>query len=130
LIGLGAPWSLAPSSIALKPISRQDLYRVISQHHHNPRLVKAIIQVESGWDVDAVSHAGAVGLMQVMPESGKHWAGMTRRDLFCPVKNIIAGTKILKYYQRTSPNLKVALRKYSGGAKGYFWKVRKEMRRK
>ena len=65
--------------------------------------------------------------MQVLPESGRHYAGISRFDLFCPEKNIIAGTKILKYYQKTSPNLKVALSKYSGNAKGYYQKVMKNI---
>jgi soluble lytic murein transglycosylase-like protein len=118
---------LGPSSQQFQPINRADLHKIISMHHTNPKLVKAIIEVESEWNVRAVSSKGAIGLMQVMPNSGKLYAGFSRSELFCPEKNIIAGTKILKYYQRTSPNLRVALDKYSGGADGYYEKVKRRM---
>jgi soluble lytic murein transglycosylase-like protein len=121
------PHYLSESSIQLKPISKADLHRIISQNHPNPQLVKAIIQVESRWNPNAVSSKGAIGLMQVLPSSGKHFAGYSRTDLFCPEKNIIAGTKILAYYQRTSPTLQVALNKYSGNAKGYYNKIMEAM---
>jgi soluble lytic murein transglycosylase-like protein len=94
-------------------------------NHQNSNLVKSIIQVESRWNSKAVSPKGAIGLMQVMPAS----AGLSREQLFCPEKNIIAGCKILKYYQRTSPDLRTALHKYSGGAEGYFEKVQKVLSR-
>jgi membrane-bound lytic murein transglycosylase MltF len=112
-----------------RPINRTDLHRIISQNHPNPKLVQAIIQVESEWNEKAVSSKGAIGLMQVLPASGKFYAGISdRKDLFCPETNIVAGTKILKYYQRTSPDLRTALNKYSGGAVGYFEKVMRRMK--
>jgi soluble lytic murein transglycosylase-like protein len=65
--------------------------------------------------------------MQVLPSSGKLYAGYSRDELFCPEKNIIAGTKILKHYQRTSPNLESALAKYSGNTPGYYERVKRRM---
>lgn len=117
------PSILTPASISLQPVSRADLHQIIALNHPNPRLVKAVIQVESEWNPNAVSSKGAIGLMQVMPSSGLHFAGYSREDLFCPVKNINAGTRILKHYQKTSSSLEEALKKYSGNAKGYYNKV-------
>jgi len=119
--------NLGHSSRSFQPTSRQDLHNIISMYHTNPKLVKAIIQTESEWNAQAVSSKGAIGLMQVMPSSGKLYAGFSRSELFCPEKNIIAGTKILKYYQKTSANLRAALEKYSGGAEGYYEKVMRRM---
>jgi hypothetical protein len=110
------------------PINRLDLDKIISMHHPNTRLVKAIITVESQWNYLAESSRGAIGLMQVLPSSGKIYTGFSREELFCPEKNIIAGTTILKHYQRTSSTLHMALIKYSGGAKGYYGKVMREMK--
>jgi soluble lytic murein transglycosylase-like protein len=57
------------------------------------RLIESVIRVESGYDVDAVSHKGAMGLMQLMPG--------TARDLgvvcaFEPRANVLAGTRYLR----------------------------------
>jgi len=127
-LGLALQTSLVDTAIEkFHPVSRNDLMKIIRMNHSNPKLISAIIQTESEWRSNAVSHKGAIGLMQVMPESSKWLVGYSRKDLFCPEKNIIAGTKILKYYQRTSPNLRVALNKYSGGADRYYEKVMRNM---
>ena len=67
--------------------------------------------------------------MQVMPNSAR-MVGLnySKEDLKCPEKNIKAGTRILKYYQRTSRTLEEALNKYSGGAVGYAQKVLRRMK--
>lgn len=119
--------SLGKSHIQFQPINRADLCKIIAMNHNNPKLVQAIISVESEWNPKAISKKGAVGLMQVLPASGHHFLGYSKSELLCPEKNIIAGTTILKYYQRTSPNLKEALHKYSGGAEGYYEKVMRRM---
>lgn len=62
-----------------------------------PQLVLAVIDVESAFDPFAVSSAGAVGLMQVMPFWPRE-LGLTRRDLLDVEMNIRMGTSILAYY--------------------------------
>jgi len=57
------------------------------------RLIESVIRVESNYDVDAVSYKGAMGLMQLMPD--------TARDLgvvcaFEPRSNVLAGTRYLR----------------------------------
>ena len=57
-------------------------------------LVKAVIQQESGFNPQAVSRAGAIGLMQVMPFNAER-LGLTREDLWHPARNILAGVRLL-----------------------------------
>ncbi|GAB4294187.1 MAG: lytic transglycosylase domain-containing protein [Myxococcota bacterium] len=56
-------------------------------------LIKAVIYAESAWDKDAVSPAGAQGLMQLMPATAKE-LGVT--DPFDPYQNIMGGTLHLR----------------------------------
>jgi len=64
-------------------------------------LIKAVIRQESGFNSKAVSKAGAIGLMQVMPSTARRVA-LHKADLFDPAKNILAGTRLLavllRYY--------------------------------
>lgn len=56
-------------------------------------LVHAVITAESAYDPDAISTAGAVGLMQLMPATAERYGVRNRRD---PVANIAGGTEYLK----------------------------------
>lgn len=92
----------------------------------DPLLVLAVISTESSFRMNAVSSAGAVGLMQVMPNVhrelvqdiargvGKH--GYSSRDaLRDPVVNIEAGIRVLKMYQEMSDgDLRETLLRYNG----------------
>lgn len=79
-----------------------------------PQLVLAVIDVESAFDPFAVSSAGAVGLMQVMP----FWPnelGLSTRDLIDVELNIRMGTSILAYYlDRERGDYVRALGRYNG----------------
>ena len=79
-----------------------------------PGLLLAIIDVESGFNRYAVSSAGAVGLMQVMP----FWPeqlGMRRFQLITVDDNIKMGTAIFRYYlDREKNNVARALARYNG----------------
>jgi len=74
---------------------------VQSVHYVPIALVKAIIRCESDFNPRAVSKAGAIGLMQVMPFNAAR-VGLTEPDLWIPAKNILAGVRLiavlLKYY--------------------------------
>jgi len=67
--------------------------RVSAQQGVDARLVKAVIQVESGYQPRARSPRGAMGLMQLMPETARQYAV---RNPFNPGANIEAGTKYLR----------------------------------
>lgn len=79
-----------------------------------PQLVLAVIDVESAFDPFAVSYAGAIGLMQVMP----FWPselGLQTRDLIDVELNIRMGTSILAYYlEREKGDYRRALGRYNG----------------
>lgn len=60
------------------------------------RMLAAVIYQESKFSINSVSHRGAAGLMQVMPQTGKHYG---IEDLTDPEQNLIAGTSHLKRLQ-------------------------------
>ena len=79
-----------------------------------PELVLAVMDVESRFNRYAVSSAGAVGLMQVMPFWPKE-LGMTNSQLVRVSDNIRMGTTILSYYLRKERgNYQRALQRYNG----------------
>ena len=79
-----------------------------------PELVLAVIDVESRFDRFAVSSAGAVGLMQVMPFWPRE-LGMTNDQLVRIADNVRMGTTILGYYLRKERgNYQRALQRYNG----------------
>jgi soluble lytic murein transglycosylase-like protein len=90
-----------------------------------PGLVMAVIDIESRFDRWAVSRAGAVGLMQVMP----FWPeqlGMRRHELTSVGPNIRMGCAILRHYlARERNNVAKALARYNGsfGRREYSDKV-------
>ncbi len=63
-------------------------------HHVPAALVKAVITQESSWSPRAVSRAGALGLMQLLPATAAK-VGVSREELFDPAKNILAGVRLL-----------------------------------
>ena len=85
-----------------------------SMLRERPQLVLAVIDVESSFDPFAVSPAGAVGMMQVMP----FWPqelGLTTRDLLDVEMNIRMGTSILAYYlEHERGDYRRALARYNG----------------
>lgn len=84
-----------------------------AQNHLEPGLVKAVIQTESGGNPRSVSKAGAMGLMQLMPDNVKE-AGLS--DPFDPEQNIAAGTKQLSgLLSQFHGDLDLALAGYNAG---------------
>jgi soluble lytic murein transglycosylase-like protein len=82
-----------------------------------PELVRAVIRIESAGDPKAVSHAGARGLMQVMPATGRR-LGVEPGELFDPRTNVRAGVKYLALLlERYQGDLVSALVAYNAGPK-------------
>lgn len=81
------------------------------KYNVDPRWLKAITAGESSWDQNAVSKAGAKGLMQVMP--GNFQPG---ENPFDPRDNIMAGARVFSWaMQSANGDLDEALRYYNGG---------------
>lgn len=78
----------------------------------DPALVHAVVRTESAYRVDAVSSKGAVGLMQVMPMTGKRF-GVD--NLASPENNLQAGTAYLRHLLDRFDNLPLALAAYNAG---------------
>ena len=84
-----------------------------------PELVLALIEVESRFDRFAISHAGAIGLMQVMPFWLKE-IGRPKDNLFDIHTNLRIGCTILRYYMDKEKNdLTSALARYNGSLYSY-----------
>lgn len=79
----------------------------------DPRFIHAVIWQESKYDPHARSHAGAQGLMQLMPATAKRFGCEHPDD---PVENINAGTKYLSWLlKRFSGNVELVLAGYNAG---------------
>lgn len=76
-------------------------------------LVHAVITAESSYNPDAISKAGAVGLMQLMPETAKQYGVKNRRN---PRESINGGSRYLRYLLKLFNNdLKLVLAAYNAG---------------
>jgi soluble lytic murein transglycosylase-like protein len=91
-----------------------DIIREASQTYDVPfGFVKAVIRVESAFQKDAVSHAGAMGLMQLMPRTA---ASLNVTDAFNPRQNIFGGTKFLRILiDRYDGDINLILAAYNAG---------------
>lgn len=90
----------------------------------DPNLVYAVIRQESNFDAQAVSHAGAIGLMQIMPDTfswlqtkmdAQDHRTYTQKDLYDPETNIRFGCKLLSILTGRYADLRTALAAYNAG---------------
>lgn len=98
-------------------LSKVQIQRMVSsaceKYKIDPKLVMALIQQESGFNQNAISKAGAQGLMQLMPATAKS-LGVT--NAFNPEQNIEGGVKYLKsLLDRFNGNKILALAAYNAG---------------
>src|SRR5262249_13762451 len=87
--------------------------RAAERHRVDPLLVAAIVETESAFAPDAVSSAGAIGLMQLIPETGELY-GQT--DLFDPYVTLEVGSQYIgALLERYQGDLALALAAYNCG---------------
>lgn len=119
-----APVAVASPNAALPEIPSdiptsgdKDLDRIIydaaQREGLDPRFVHAVIWQESKYKQAARSHAGAQGLMQLMPATAERFGC---EDAYDPESNIKAGTKYLRWLlKRFDGNVELALAGYNAG---------------
>lgn len=91
----------------------QHIRYAASKHSVDPKLIKAVISIESGFNPVAISNKGAQGLMQLMPETAVY---LGAQDPLDPRENIIAGSKYLRLLlDQFHNNLDLALAAYNAG---------------
>ena len=96
-------------------ISRYDalIHQVSLRENVDKALLKAVVHVESGFNARAISHKGAVGLMQLMPTIAREYGVRSRLD---PEQNVSAGGRhlrdLLDFYDNDT---QLALAAYNAG---------------
>ncbi len=77
------------------------------------KLLKSVARVESNFRADAVSHCGAVGIMQLMPRTAK---GLGVKDSYDPEQNIMGGAKLIsQLLNKYDGDVEMALAGYNAG---------------
>lgn len=113
---LGGPRTQWVSGRGVQP-PKEGLERMVNQmaerHRVDPALIKAVIDAESNWNPWAVSHKGALGLMQLVPGTAQRLGVM---DPFDAEQNLDGGVRYLRMLlERYHGDLDLALAAYNAG---------------
>jgi soluble lytic murein transglycosylase len=102
-------------------VYEDEIAAVAEKYDLDPYLVAAVARTESGFDPDARSHAGAVGLMQLLPKTAEwvtsldSWKGPDNPALTNPQDSLELGACYLAYLQRTLDDPTAAIAAYNAG---------------
>ena len=100
------------ASSARRKLYSQAIYAVAAQYRLEPALLHAVITAESAYDPLAVSRAGAMGLMQLMPATAKRF-GVS--DAFDPTENLHGGARYLRLLLDQFQQTTLAIAAYNAG---------------
>ncbi len=120
LASVASPQAIEPKSEGRKssattvPASYHEYINTACEKYGvDPSLVHALVKVESGYNTFALSNKGAMGLMQLMPETANN---MNVRNSFSPQDNVEGGVRYLRYLlDRYEGNISLALAAYNSG---------------
>jgi soluble lytic murein transglycosylase len=102
--------------------TRAMVMRDAAQYNVPQELISALIDVESAWNPRAVSDKGALGLMQLMPETARQFGARNPLD---PEQNIAAGTRYVTTLMREfDGDLRLVAAAYNTGD---HWVSRKQL---
>jgi hypothetical protein len=118
-VAVAGPMHSAPSGIAERHAA--DIAEASQRFHIPEPWIHAVLQAESAGNVGAISSAGAIGLMQVMPAT---WTELQNRyglgrDPYNPRDNILAGTAYLREMFDRYGNVAAMLAAYNAGPGRY-----------
>ncbi len=92
---------------------KQDIAKVAKKYALEPALIHAVVSAESRYDPEAISYRGAVGLMQLMPDTAERYKV---DNPFDPIQNLHGGARYLRYLIRLfDGDLELALAAYNAG---------------
>lgn len=118
----GAPWSLRLARVLYPFPYRPMVEREAATRGLDPLLMAALIRQESAFVADIRSGAGAIGLMQVMPATGREVAGRIGPDAYTPesletpeVNLHLGSTFLADMLERFGPELPLVLSAYNAG---------------
>lgn len=104
---------IIPVSAAMRAQIAPLIAKVAKEHNLDASLLHAIITVESGYNPQAKSPAGAIGLMQLMPDTAARYAV---KDIWDPLQNLQGGARYLRFLLGMFKNdLELVLAAYNAG---------------
>jgi hypothetical protein len=102
-----------PISPAVRAQFAQMIAKVARENKLEPSLLHAIVTVESGFDPQAKSPAGAIGLMQLMPDTAARFGV---KDIWDPLENLQGGARFVRYLMTLFKNdMDLVLAAYNAG---------------
>jgi soluble lytic murein transglycosylase-like protein len=107
-------WATVDARLLKKNLDKWDklILRAADLYQVNPALIKAIILIESGMNPNAKSHAGAQGLMQLMPATAR---GLGVTDPYDPQENVFGGSAYIRKQLDRFGSHRLALAAYNAG---------------